>query len=71
MCHIDINDWKNDYADRYTDEDFQKLKEEVKKLKLEDVITFDDCGYKIVGWGDLEISFNDDRNILRNRERSR
>ena len=31
------------------------------------VITFDDAEYKIVGWGDLETRFNDDR-YLQNRE---
>lgn len=71
MCHIDFDDWKKDYAERYTDKDFQKLKEEVKKYKLEDVITFNDGEYKIVGWGNLETSFNDDRKLERNREMER
>ena len=34
MCHIDFNDWKDDYGERYSDKDFQKLKEEVKKYHL-------------------------------------
>mgnify|MGYP003551646918 CR=1 FL=1 len=32
-----------------------------------EAITFDDAEYKIVGWGDLETRFNDDR-YLQNRE---
>ncbi len=36
---------------------------EVNELGLKDVITFDDGGYKIVGWADLETRFNDDRFI--------
>lgn len=71
MCHIDFNDWKEDYANRYTDKDFMKLKEEVKKYQLEDIITFDDSDYKIVGWGNLETSFNDDRKLARNKEQER
>ena len=43
------------------------LKKEVKELGLQEVITFDDAEYKIVGWGDLETRFNDDR-YLQNRE---
>ena len=68
ICHIDFNDWKENYAERYTDKDFLKLKEEVKKYKLEDVITFTDSEYKIVGWGNLETSFNDDRHLQKNRD---
>src|SRR5574344_2564894 len=60
MCHITDDDWKEDYADRYSNKDIEKLKEEVKKYHLDDVISFDNSEYKIVGWGDLETSFNDD-----------
>ena len=59
---------KKFYADRYTDKDIEKLKSEVKKYELDDVITFDDTGYKIVGWGDLETRFNDDRNLNNKNE---
>lgn len=69
MCHITNEDWKEFYADRFTNKDIQKLKEEIKKYKLDDVITFDDAEYKIVGWGNLETCFNDDRNIVRKKER--
>lgn len=71
MCHITNEDWKNDYADRYTNKDIENLKKEVKKYHLEDVITFDDREYKIVGWGNLEISFNDDRKLIKNRDLER
>lgn len=71
MCHITNDDWKELYADRFTNKDITKLKEEVKKYKLDDVITFDDREYKIIGWGNLETSFNDDRKLERNKEMER
>lgn len=71
MCHITNDDWKELYADRFTNKDITKLKEEVKKYKLDDVITFDDAEYKIIGWGNLETSFNDDRKLERNKEMER
>lgn len=69
MCHVDLNDWNEDYSDRYTEKDFQRLKDEVKELNLDDVITFDDGEYKIVGWGNLETSFNDDRHLQKNKDK--
>ena len=63
MCHISTEDWNEFYKDNYTQKDFDNLKCEVNELGLKDVITFDDGGYKIVGWADLEIKFNDDRFI--------
>lgn len=63
MCHIDYDDWDKFWNEDFTEEDVQNLKEEVKKLGLDSVITFDDDGYKIIGWGDLESSFNDDRHL--------
>ena len=71
MCHITNEDWQELYADRFSKKDIEKLKEEVKKYKLDDVITFDDSEYKIVGWGNLETSFNDDRKLARNRDMER
>ena len=53
--------------DNFTEKDIENLKKEVKELGLQEVITFDDAEYKIVGWGDLETRFNDDR-YLQNRE---
>lgn len=60
MCHITDDDWENYYADKYTNEDIQQLKSEIKLYDLENVITIDDGDYKIIGWGDLETRFNDD-----------
>ena len=67
MCHITSEDWVEFYADRYTKKDFDKLKEEVKQYKLDDVISIDDGYYKIIGWGNLETSFNDDRNFAKDK----
>lgn len=60
ICHITDDDWKNYYADKYTDKDIQQLKSEIKLYDLEDVITIDDGDYKIIGWGNLETRFNND-----------
>ena len=49
------------YKEDFTDKDVDNLKKEVKELGLQEVITFDDAEYKIIGWGDLETRFNDDR----------
>lgn len=67
MCHITQEDWNQFYKDNFTEKDIDNLKKEVKELGLQEVITFDDAEYKIVGWGDLETRFNDDR-YLQNRE---
>ena len=67
MCHITQEDWNQFYKDNFTEKDIDNLKKEVKELGLQEAITFDDAEYKIVGWGDLETRFNDDR-YLQNRE---
>lgn len=69
MCHITNEDWQEQYADRFTNKDIDKLKDEIKKYHLDDVITIDDAEYKIIGWGNLETCFNDDRKLERNKER--
>ena len=61
MCHISEDDWNEFYKEDFTDKDVDNLKKEVKELGLQEVITFDDAEYKIIGWGDLETRFNDDR----------
>lgn len=90
MCHIDFNDWKEQYADEYTKEDLDVLYDEIKKYKLEDIVDLNDMEYllkdgystkeelkdykpeyKIVGYGDLETCFNDDRNLSRSRDYER
>lgn len=63
MCHITHEDWNELYTDNFTEKDVDNLKKEVKELGLQDVITFDDAEYKIIGWSDLETKFNDDRGI--------
>ena len=49
----------------------EKLKEEIKKYNLEDVITLNNYEYKVIGWGDLETRFNDDRNIEKNKNKDK
>lgn len=71
MCHITEEDWKEFYAEAYTEKDFKILQDEVKKHDLGDVIGINDAEYKIVGYGDLETRFNDDREIGRSREYER
>ena len=61
MCHITEEDWNEFYKGDFTEKDVDNLKKEVKELGLEEVITFNEAEYKIVGYGDLETRFNDDR----------
>lgn len=71
MCHITYDDWNEFYNDNFTEKDVDNLKKEVKELGLQDVITFDDGEYKILGYGDLETKLNDDRFIERKKEYER
>ena len=63
MCYIDENDWEDFYSDDYTEKDIKNLENEIKKYNLEDVIGINEGEYKIIGYGDLETRFNDDRNL--------
>lgn len=63
MCHISNEDWDDYYIDKYIDNDLVVLQDEIKKYGLEEIIEIDTGEYKIVGYGDLETRFNDDRNI--------
>ena len=63
MCHIDENDWEDFYSDDYNEEDIKTLESEIQKYNLEEVIGVNDGEYKIIGYGDLETRFNDDRNL--------
>ena len=65
MCHITDEDWKEQYSDEFTDEDFDLLQKEIIKYDLQEVIGIDDGGYKIVGYGALATRFNDNRNLKR------
>lgn len=71
MCHITNEDWNELYSNRYNDNDIEKLKEEVKKYKLEDVISFNESEYKIIGYGNLETKFNDNRKMTRSKDYER
>ncbi len=61
MCYITEEDWKNFYSGKYNKEDFENFKIEVKKYGFQHVIGIDDMEYKILGYSDLELKFNDDR----------
>ena len=67
MCHISEKDWENDYSDDYSDEDIENLKLEIEKYGLQEVVSIYDGEYKIVGYGDLEIRFNDDRKLEKDK----
>lgn len=71
MCHITKDEWKDYYENFFNEIDIIKLKEEIKKYNLEDVITLNNYEYKVIGWGDLETRFNDDRNIERNKNKDK
>ena len=68
MCYITDEDWKEFYSDEYTDKDFENLKLEVEKYGLKDVVGINDGEYKILGYGDLETRFNDDRKLEVNKD---
>ncbi len=61
MCYITEEDWKNFYSGEYSKKDFENFKIEIKKYDLQNVIGIDDMEYKILGYSDLELKFNDDR----------
>lgn len=64
MCHIDYNEWE-DFYDYYNEIDIEQLKKEIEKYNLKEVIEIDNGEYKIVGYGDLETRFLDDRNYCK------
>lgn len=66
MCHVDDEDWmywKDSFG--FKDDDIEVLKKEIKKYGLDEVIGIGDSGYKIVGYGNLQSMFNDDRTIAK------
>lgn len=71
MCYITDDDWNDYYIDNFNEKDIDILKEEVKKYNLDKVISFNYEEYKIIGWGDLQTKFNDDRRFCRNKEYER
>lgn len=68
IYHITEEDWKEHYADRFTEKDIDNLKEEIKKFGLKDLVVINDGENKIVGYEDLETRFNDNRKISKSRE---
>lgn len=61
MCHITEKDWENFYLEDYSNRDFYIFQKEIEKYRLKDVIITKDFEYKIIGYADLELRFNDDR----------
>lgn len=61
MCFITYDDWKECFAEDYSNNDINNLKEEIKKYELENIIIFDQDDCKIIGYADLEKVFIDDR----------
>lgn len=68
MCYISDEDWNEYYAENYNENDIKILEHEIKKYKLEDIIRMGENEYKIVGYGDLETRFIDDRNLEKYNE---
>lgn len=71
MCHITDEDWQNFYADKYSEKDIEKLKQEITQYNLDDIISLNEGEYKIVGYGNLETCFNDDRKLVKNKDLER
>lgn len=81
MCHITSEEWKDYYSERYSENDLDDLENEIEKYGLEKVVdifneeyvTSDNriikSDYRIIGSGDLETCFIDDRNLGINCER--
>ena len=63
MYHVDEEAWESFYADIYSNKDIKTLKKEVEKYNIQNLITFNDENWKIIGWGDLETAFNDDMDL--------
>ena len=61
MCHITEKDWENFYSEDYSNRDFYIFQKEIEKYGLKDVIVTNNSEYKIIGYADLELRFNDDR----------
>ena len=71
MCYVDYDDWKESFANRYTEKDVDCLKNEIKQYNLKSVLETDNGEYKILGYADLATSFNDDRKLKKERDRER
>lgn len=71
MCFVGYDDWKESFANKYTERDIEYLKKEVERYNLESVIEIDNGEFKILCYADLATAFNDDRNLKRERGRER
>lgn len=63
MAFIDDDFWNTEFKDRYTDKDIECLKKEANRLKLEDVITFNQDNCKITAYSGILNKFNDNRHL--------
>ena len=68
MCYISDEDWELDFSDTFSETDIENLENEIERLQLDDLILFeyDDC--KIVGFGNLETAFIDDRGVISEKQ---
>ena len=64
MSYISSEDWELDYSDDFSNDDLENLKKEIKNLHLESIVEFDSVGYLIIGYGNLETAFIDDRGVI-------
>lgn len=61
MCHISDDDWNDLVEDgKFTEKDFEKLKEDIDKYEIDNLLSLNENGYKICGYGCLQTVFNDD-----------
>ena len=68
MCYISYEDWELDYSDTFSEADIDNLEKEIERLKLDKLIIFDFDDCKIVGFGNLETAFIDDRGVVQEKE---
>lgn len=61
MYYITEEDLKEQYIEEFIEEDINYLQKDIKKYNLDEVIGIDQGEYKIIGYGELETRFNDDR----------
>lgn len=67
-CSITEDDWNYFYANNYSNNDIEVLKEEIKKYELNYLIYINIGEYKIIAYSALGTKFNDDRNLELNKE---
>ena len=70
MCHITEEDWNEYYTEDYNNKDIEKLQNEIKEYHLEEVLEINNGEYKIIGYGNLQYLFNDDRYLNKNTKQN-